>query len=63
MSPLTTSLSDALPKPKYIGEYEELSAQAVSKGPRIVGAGALDETQVVLKASTRIFAVKASLTR
>ncbi|KAL8828664.1 MAG: hypothetical protein Q9191_002461 [Dirinaria sp. TL-2023a] len=45
MSSLTTSLSKVLPKPKYTGEYEELPAHAVSKGPKIVGAGALDEAQ------------------
>ena len=52
MSPLSNSLAKALPKPKYIGENEELPSHTQSKGPRILGAGALDETQVVLKVSS-----------
>ena len=51
MTPVATSLAKALPKPKYTGEYEELPAHAQPKGPRIVGPGALDETQIVLKRS------------
>ena len=47
MTSLATGLSRALPKPKYNSEYEEQKAQ--QRGPRIVGAGQLDETQVVLK--------------
>ena len=49
-----TSLSKVLPKPKYTGEYEELPVHAQSKGPRILGAGSLDETQVVLKVSLNL---------
>ncbi|MCJ1475847.1 mRNA splicing protein [Lambiella insularis] len=49
MSAIATSLSKALPKPKYTGEHAEIPIHAQSRGPRIVGAGALDETQVVLK--------------
>ena len=49
---MTTSLTRALPKPKYTGENEELPSHTHSKGPRILGAGALDETQVVLKVSS-----------
>lgn len=51
MTTLAISLSKALPKPKYTGEYEELPTHTQSKGPRILGAGTLDETQIVLKAS------------
>ena len=51
MSSSITSLSKALPKPKYTGEYEELPSHTQSKGPRILGAGSLDETQIVLQAS------------
>ncbi|MCJ1290619.1 mRNA splicing protein [Xylographa carneopallida] len=51
MTSITTSLSRALPKPKYTGEHEEIPIHAQSRGPRIVGAGSLDETQVVLKVS------------
>ncbi|MCJ1461216.1 mRNA splicing protein [Mycoblastus sanguinarius] len=46
MTSLATSLAKALPKPKYTGEHEELP---LSRGPRILGVGALDETQVILK--------------
>jgi SNW domain-containing protein 1 len=42
------SLLSALPKPKYTGEEEE-AAHTQTRGPRIVGAGALDESQIVLK--------------
>jgi len=51
MTSLAISLSKALPKPKYTGEFEELPAHTQSRGPRILGAGSLDDTQVVLKAS------------
>jgi len=50
MTSIATSLAKALPKPKYTGEHEELPTHAQSRGPRIVGPGALDETQIVLKA-------------
>lgn len=49
MTSIATSLATALPKPKYSGEHEELPNHAQSKGPRILGAGALDDRQVVLK--------------
>ncbi|CAF9923076.1 MAG: mRNA splicing protein [Alectoria fallacina] len=49
MTSVATSLAKALPKPKYTGEHEELPAH--SRGPRILGPGSLDETQVVLKRS------------
>ena len=49
MTSIATSLAKALPKPKYTGEHEELPSHTHSKGPRILGAGALDESQIVLK--------------
>lgn len=49
MTSVATPLAKALPEPKYTGEHEELPSQ--SKGPRILGPGSLDETQVVLKVS------------
>ena len=49
MSATTTSLAKALPKPKYTGEHEELPTHTQGKGPRILGAGALDESQIVLR--------------
>lgn len=49
MSSLTTSLSKSLPKPKYTGEYEEPPAHTESTGLKVLGAGAFDETQVILK--------------
>ena len=49
MTSVAGSLAKALPKPKYTGEYEELPAHTQLKGPRILGAGSLDETQVVLR--------------
>ncbi|KAI9863566.1 MAG: mRNA splicing protein [Trichoglossum hirsutum] len=49
MTSLTTSLSKALPKPKYTGDGEALSSRAVSKGPRVLGGGSLEEAQLVVK--------------
>ena len=49
MASVATSLAQALPKPKYTGEHEEAPSHAQSKGPRILGADVLDETQIVLK--------------
>ena len=49
MTSVTMSLAKALPKPRYTGEHEELPNHSRSKGPQILGAGSLDETQVVLK--------------
>lgn len=51
MTSIATSLAKALPQPKYTGEYEELPSHTQSKGTKILGAGVLDETQVVLKVS------------
>jgi hypothetical protein len=52
MAAMATSLSRALPKPKYTGEDEELPTHTQSRGPRVVGAGVIDESQIVLKVST-----------
>ncbi|KAI9847959.1 MAG: mRNA splicing protein [Sclerophora amabilis] len=51
MSSVSTSLSRVLPKPKYTGEDEEVPAHAQLRGPRVVGPGSLDETQLILKRS------------
>lgn len=51
MTSIAASLSRALPKPKYTGEEEEIPQHAQQRGPRILGAGALDGTQIVLKVS------------
>lgn len=42
-----TSLSSALPKPKYSGEDEELPAQ--QRGPRVVDSRELESSQLVVK--------------
>ncbi|KAK3325272.1 SKIP/SNW domain-containing protein [Apodospora peruviana] len=47
MTSIATGLARALPKPRYDAEHEEQIAQ--QRGPRIVGAGQIDETQVVLR--------------
>ncbi|KAL2264289.1 hypothetical protein VTK26DRAFT_7894 [Humicola hyalothermophila] len=47
MASIATGLARALPKPKYSSEYEEQRAQ--QRGPRIVAADQIDETQIVLK--------------
>lgn len=51
MTSMSASLSRALPKPKYTGEEEDIPQHAQQRGPRILGAGALDDTQIVLKVS------------
>ncbi|KAK7430332.1 mRNA splicing protein [Neonectria magnoliae] len=51
MTSIVGSLQSALPKPKYTGEDEETPVRAQQRGPRIVGPGQLDETQLVLKRS------------
>ncbi|KAG6009384.1 mRNA splicing protein [Claviceps maximensis] len=51
MASLAASLQASLPKPKYTGEEEEAPTRAQQRGPRIVGAGQIDETQIVLKRS------------
>ena len=55
MTSVATSLAKALPKPKYTGEHEELPSHTQSSGPRILGVGALDETQIVLKVGLQNF--------
>src|SRR6516162_6061540 len=49
MTSIASALAQSLPKPKYTGEDEELPSRVQKRGPRIVGPGQLDETQVVLK--------------
>ncbi|KKK11908.1 putative transcriptional regulator Cwf13/SkiP [Aspergillus rambellii] len=50
MTSIAEGLFKSLPKPKYSGdEEEELPQHAQTRGPRIVGPGQLDETQVVLR--------------
>jgi SNW domain-containing protein 1 len=51
MASVAAGLFSALPKPKYTGENEEIPLHAQPKGPRIVGPGVLDESQIVLKVS------------
>ena len=48
---MATGLFASLPKPKYTGEHEEVPLHAQPKGPRIVGRGTIDESQIVLKVS------------
>ncbi|KMQ47389.1 hypothetical protein HL42_1847 [Trichophyton rubrum] len=49
MASLSEGLFKSLPAPKYTGENEELPAHAQRRGPRVVGADAIDETQIVVK--------------
>ncbi|KAF4511142.1 hypothetical protein G6O67_002965 [Ophiocordyceps sinensis] len=49
MTSIAASLQATLPKPKYTGEDEEEASRSLQRGPRIVGPGQLDETQIVLK--------------
>ncbi|KFY93634.1 hypothetical protein V500_03596 [Pseudogymnoascus sp. VKM F-4518 (FW-2643)] len=53
MTSISSSLSGALPLPKYTGEEETISQHAQQRGPRIVGAEALNESQIVLKVTTQ----------
>ncbi|EMC93924.1 hypothetical protein BAUCODRAFT_214423 [Baudoinia panamericana UAMH 10762] len=46
-----SSLASALPKPKYIGEDEELPTHTQQRGPRVVGARDLELSQLVIKRS------------
>ena len=52
MTSIAEGLFKSLPKPKYTGEEEELP-QHGQRGPRIVGPGQLDDTQIVLRVSIR----------
>lgn len=51
MASITAALAQALPKPRYTGEDEEIPAHAQQRGPRIVGPGQIDESQIVLRKS------------
>lgn len=51
MASIAASLQASLPQPKYTGEDEEAPSRTQQRGPRIVGAGQIDETQIVLKRS------------
>lgn len=51
MASVAAGLFSSLPKPKYTGENEEVPIHAQPKGPRIVGPGVLNESQIVLKVS------------
>ncbi|KAK0752161.1 SKIP/SNW domain-containing protein [Schizothecium vesticola] len=47
MTSIATGLARALPKPKYTAEHEEQKAQ--QRGPRIVGAGEIGQTDLAVK--------------
>lgn len=49
MTSISAALARSLPAPKYTGEEEEIPLHAQQRGPRIVGAGTLNESQIVLK--------------
>ncbi|PHH63378.1 hypothetical protein CDD81_5979 [Ophiocordyceps australis] len=49
MTSIGAFIQAALPEPTYTGEDEEQVSRSQQRGPRIVGPGQLDETQVVLK--------------
>lgn len=52
MASVASSFAQSLPKPKYIGEEEEAqAARGAQRGPRIVTAAELGDTEVVLKVS------------
>ena len=51
MSSISQSLAASLPKPKYTGDNGEISSRAQQRGPRIVGPGQIDESQIVLRVS------------
>ena len=48
---MATGLFASLPKPQYTGEHEEVPQHARPTGPRVVGPGAIDESQIVLRRS------------
>jgi SNW domain-containing protein 1 len=54
MTSIAAGLTRALPKPKYTGEEEEIPQHAQQRGPRILGAGSLDDSQIVLKVSSSV---------
>ncbi|KAF4584498.1 Pre-mRNA-processing protein 45 [Ophiocordyceps camponoti-floridani] len=49
MASIAASLQASLPQPKYTGGNEEEESRSQQRGPRIVSAGQLDESQVVLR--------------
>ncbi|KAF9885433.1 mRNA splicing protein [Aspergillus nanangensis] len=49
MASIAEGLFKSLPKPKYTGEEEELPQHAQPRGPRVVGADQIDESQIVLR--------------
>ncbi|KAI1917996.1 mRNA splicing protein [Ophidiomyces ophidiicola] len=49
MTSIAEGLFKSLPKPKYTGEYEKPPPHTQQRGPRVVGAGAVDESQLILK--------------
>ena len=51
MASVATSLLKTLPRPKYTSAHEDLPSHNQTRGPRILGAGSLDETQLVIKVS------------
>lgn len=46
-----TSITSALPKPKYSGDDDELPAHAQQKGPRVIDSRELESSQLVVKRS------------
>lgn len=54
MASIAAGLTRALPKPKYTGEDEEIPQHAQQRGPRILGPGTLDDSQIILKVSLRL---------
>ena len=55
MAYMATSLTHALPAPNYSGEYERATNRtnrANTKGPRILDATSLSDTQIILKVRT-----------
>lgn len=51
MTSIAEGLFKSLPKPKYTGEEEQVPQHAQPRGPRVVGADQIDETQIVLRVS------------
>ncbi|KAI6249152.1 Pre-mRNA-processing protein 45 [Erysiphe necator] len=51
LSTTKIGLSQSLPSPKYTGDDEDIPLHAQQRGPRILGARVLDESQIVLKKS------------
>ena len=49
MTSIARGLAQSLPSPRYTGEEEDIPLHAQQRGPRILGAGVLEESQLVLK--------------